>query len=187
MKVNRYLVYGSSDFYLLNVYVMRIYMGSDHAGFEYKKVLKDYLIELGHDPVDLGTFNGTESVDYPDFAREVAEKVFENKSSRGLLVCGSGTGMCMAANKGVGVRAVAATTEYLAEYARKHNDANVLCLGSRAIDIDLAKYLTKVFLSTDFEGGRHEVRVKKMSTMEGGEGIHEIKVKHVNDLGTKGE
>lgn len=162
---------------------MRIYLGADHAGYKYKEMLMDSLHEHGHDPVDLGTFSEV-SVDYPDFAREVAEKVYENKGSYGILICGSGTGMAMAANKHVGIRAAACSTEWLAEYARKHNDANVLCLGARVVAPEMATEIVKVFLSTAFEGGRHEARVAKINSLDGGvEGIHEIVVEHVKDVG----
>ena len=141
-------------------------MGADHAGYQFKDMLKDYVESLGHDPVDLGTFN-EDSIDYPDIAREVAEKVYENEGSLGLLICGSGTGMCIAANKHIGIRAAACTTPRLAEYARKHNDANILCLGQRMIEEEMARNVTKVFLETEFEGGRHQIRVKKMMAAEG--------------------
>lgn len=146
---------------------MRIYLGSDHAGYRLKEVLQGYLKTLGHDPVDLGAFN-EETVDYPDFAREVSEKVYENKDSMGLLVCGSGTGMCMAANKHVGIRAASVTTPELAKYARSHNDANVLCLGARFIEEDVAREAAKVFFETKFEGGRHARRVQKIMELERG-------------------
>lgn len=163
---------------------MRIYLGADHAGYQYKKALVDYLKAEGHDPVDLGTFD-EESVDYPDFAREVSEKVYENKGSYGVLVCGSGNGMAIAANKQKGIRAVACSTVWMAEQARKHNNANVLCLGSRVVDIELAKALATTFLATQFEGGRHTNRVAKINSMDAGvDSIHEIVVKHVNDMGS---
>lgn len=146
---------------------MRIYLGSDHAGYRLKEILQSYLKTLGHDPVDLGTFS-EETVDYPDFAREVSEKVYENKDSMGLLVCGSGTGMCMAANKHVGIRAASVTTPELAKYARSHNDANVLCLGARFIEEDVAREVAKVFFETKFEGGRHARRVQKIMELERG-------------------
>ncbi len=144
---------------------MRIYMGADHAGYPLKEILQSYLKTLGHDPVDLGTFN-EEPVDYPDFAREVSEKVYENPDSLGLLVCGSGTGMCIAANKHIGIRAASVTTPDLAKYARAHNDANVLCLGARFIQEDVAREVVKVFLETSFEDGRHSKRVEKIKAME---------------------
>src|SRR3989338_4139140 len=160
---------------------MRLYLGADHAGYKYKEMFMDFLQAEGHDPVDLGTFS-EEAVDYPDFAREVAEKVYENKDTFGILICGSGTGMCMAANKHVGIRAAACFTEWLAEFARKHNNANVLCLGARVADFELAKKIATVFLATSFEGGRHEARIAKMNAMDSGaDGIHEIRVERVKD------
>jgi ribose 5-phosphate isomerase B len=165
---------------------MRLYIGADHAGYQYKEKLKDFLQAEGHDPVDLGTFN-EDSIDYPDIAREVAEKVYENKESLGILICGSGTGVCMAANKHVGIRAASCANEWLAEHARKHNDANILCLGSRVIGDELARDITRVFLATEFDGGRHQIRVDKISALEGGTPIHGEKrhedvVPHKKDL-----
>lgn len=145
---------------------MRLYFGADHAGYQLKGKLKEYAESLGHDVVDLGVFTD-DPVDYPDIAREVGEKVYENQESLGVLVCGSGTGMCMAANKHVGIRAAACDTVELAKYARAHNNANVLCLGARFIDEVVARDALKVFLETSFEGGRHEVRVEKIAKMEG--------------------
>jgi ribose 5-phosphate isomerase B len=141
---------------------MRIYIGSDHAGYRLKSVLKDYLESLLHEIVDLGVFEGTTPADYPDIAREVAEKVYENLESFGILVCGTGTGMCMTANKHLGIRAGSANTEELAVYARAHNNANILCLGERITDEETAKNIARLFLETPFEGGRHEARVKKI-------------------------
>lgn len=143
-----------------------VYLGADHAGFPLKKELFAYLeSDLGHEVTDLGTFS-EDSMDYPDIAREVAEKVYENDGSLGILVCGSGTGMCIAANKHVGIRAASCTTVYLAEQARKHNDANVLCLGARVVDFETAKPIVKAFLEASFEGGRHAARVDKINAME---------------------
>lgn len=157
---------------------MRVYLGADHAGYATKEMLMEYLKEQGHDPVDLGTFN-EEPSDYPDYAREVGEKVYENKEAKGILFCGSGTGMCMAANKHVGIRAAVCTNEWFAEFARKHNDANVLCLATRVTEPELMKKITDVFLATSFEGGRHEARVAKINAMDAGaDGIHEIRVEH---------
>ncbi len=144
---------------------MLIYIGSDHAGYHFKGVLKDYL-KSGHEVVDLGVFDES-SVDYPDIAREVAEKVYENDHSFGILVCGTGTGMSIAANKHIGIRAASCTTEVMAQYARSHNNANVLCLGERILESeDEAKKIVDAFLGASFEGGRHEKRVKKMMDME---------------------
>lgn len=144
---------------------MRVYFGADHAGYQFKDQLKDYVESLGYDAIDLGTFN-EDSVDYPDIAREVAEKVYENGGALGVLLCGSGTGMCMSANKHKGIRAAAVTSDYLAEFARKHNNANIIAMGSRVVELEAAKSMLKIFLETPFEGGRHERRVEKMMELE---------------------
>lgn len=142
---------------------MRIYIGSDHAGYPLKNVLKDFLEqEFAPEIVDLGTFS-EDSVDYPDIAREVSEKVFENPGSFGILSCGTGIGMCIVANKHKGIRAVDAANEHMAEMGRKHNDANVLCLGARMLDPEEAKKIAKKFLMTEFDGDeRHARRIKKI-------------------------
>lgn len=145
---------------------MHIYIGSDHAGYVLKNKLHDYIEkELGVSVVDLGAFN-QDTIDYPDIGREVAEKVFENPGSLGILVCGTGTGMCIAANKHKGIRAASCQNETLARYARAHNDANVLCLGERIVGEEVARNTVKAFVETSFEGGRHEARVNKIKAME---------------------
>jgi ribose 5-phosphate isomerase B len=139
-----------------------IYIGSDHAGYQMKDDLKKYMTEKGLKFVDLGCFS-VESVDYPDISREVCEKVVEDKNHLGVLVCGTGVGMMMSANKRKGIRAAVCTHELMAKMARLHNDANVLCLGSRLIGIELAKHILDVFLNTKFEEDeRHKRRVAKM-------------------------
>lgn len=139
-----------------------IYIGSDHAGYDLKDLLKKQLVEKGYKFLDLGAFS-TDSVDYPDIAREVAEKVVTEKNALGVLICGTGIGMMMTANKVPGVRAAVCTHELMAKMARLHNDANVLCLGSRIIGTDLAKHILDVFLDTGFEAEeRHERRIKKI-------------------------
>lgn len=142
---------------------MIIYIGSDHGGYEMKNTLREYLRKSGADVVDLGCFS-EDAIDYPDIAREVAEKVVENEGARGILVCGTGIGMQISANKISGIRATVATDENMAEMSRRHNDANVITLGGRTTDIDLAKKIVDKFLSTKFEAGeeRHVRRVKKM-------------------------
>jgi ribose 5-phosphate isomerase B len=144
---------------------MRLYLGCDHAGYRLKNVLKEYAESLKVETTDLGVFEGG-TRDYPDIAREVCEKVYENDGSFGLLVCGSGTGMCMAANKHRGIRAASCTNETLARYARAHNNANVICMGERIVGEEVAKAMLKVFLETPFEGGRHEARVEKINQMD---------------------
>jgi ribose 5-phosphate isomerase B len=143
-----------------------IYLGNDHAGFEMKEMVKKHLEDGAYKIVDLGTFSD-ESVDYPDFAEEVAEKVLETEGAFGVLVCGTGIGICMSANRFKGVRAGMCRTVEDAEATRKHNDANVLCLGGRVTDMEVAKQIVDKFLTTDFESGedRHVRRVKKMDEM----------------------
>jgi len=145
---------------------MQIYIGSDHGGYEMKNALKKYLVEVGNDVVDLGCFS-TDSIDYPDIAREVAEKVAENPGSRGVLICGTGIGMQIAANKIPGIRATVATDEHMAEMSRKHNDANVITLGGRTTEMEMAKKIVDTFLSTNFENEeRHTRRVEKMMNIK---------------------
>ena len=143
----------------------RVIFGSDHAGLalraEAVKVTKD--VGLGVD--DLGPFSG-DSVDYPDYARQIGEAVASGRARLGVLVCGTGIGMSIAANKVKGVRAAHCTTEYEARMARAHNDANVLCIGERVVGLGLGAAIVKAFLETPFEGGRHARRVEKMNEME---------------------
>lgn len=141
----------------------KIYIASDHAGFELKEKIKNYLKDFKIE--DLGT-NNTESVDYPDFAFKLGEKVAENLESLGILICGMGIGMSMAANKVKGIRAAHCDNLQEAEMSRKHNKANVLCLGARIIDYNLAVKIINRFLGGDFEGGRHGRRVEKIDKYE---------------------
>ena len=142
---------------------MNLYIGSDHGGYEMKGELKDHLEAAGHDIVDLGTFS-EDSVDYPDVAREVCEKVLENPDAFGVLVCGTGIGMQMTANKLPGIRATVATDENMAEMSRRHNNANVLTRGGRTTSLEKAKAIVDAFLSAKFEEGeeRHVRRVGKI-------------------------
>ena len=143
-----------------------IYLGSDHAGYEMKQGLAESVRGLGQDLVDLGVFT-TDAADYPDIAREVSEKVSENPGSFGILICGTETGMSMVANKLDGVRAASVTNEQMAEMARRHNDANVMTLGSRIVDLEMAKKLVKIFLETPFDNDeRHVRRVGKIMEIE---------------------
>ncbi len=137
-----------------------IAIGSDHAGFEYKEMLKGFLNEYG--VKDFGTYS-TGSADYPDFAHPVALAIEKGEFSFGVLVCGSANGVAITANKHQGIRAAICWTEELAELARKHNNANILCIPARFISEDLAKAITTKFLSTAFEGGRHATRVGKIA------------------------
>jgi ribose 5-phosphate isomerase B len=137
-------------------------LGADHAGFELKNVLKADLIEHGYEVLDLGT-SGSESVDYPDFGKAVAEAVASGRAYRGVVVCGTGIGIAIAANRNPGVRAAVAHCGLEARLAREHNDANVLALGARIIGPEAARDALHAFLATDFAGGRHERRVAKLS------------------------
>lgn len=140
---------------------MRIAIGSDHAGFHLKEEIKNFLSSEGHDVVDFGASSADRS-DYPDYAKKVAQDVGSSKSKFGILVCGSGFGMCIAANRFKNVRAVVLRGVSEAEITRKHNDANIACLGERVTDVESAKKIMNAFFNTAFEGGRHEARVKKI-------------------------
>lgn len=144
---------------------MRIALGADHAGFELKQKIKEYLAKQGYDVKDEGTLS-TDSVDYPDFARSVGQDVTDGNAERGILVCGSGIGMAIAANKVPGVRAANVSTEYEAQMSREHNDANVLAVGARILDEALALKIVDKWLGTEFAGGRHQKRVDKISQIE---------------------
>jgi ribose 5-phosphate isomerase B len=141
---------------------MKIVIGGDHAGFDYKSEVVKYLSEAGHEVKDLGAYS-CDSVDYPDFAHPVAETVAKKNADFGVLICGSGNGVAMAANKHSEIRAALCWNKEVAELARLHNDANIICLPARFISVDLAKECVEVFLKTQFEGGRHERRVKKIA------------------------
>lgn len=140
-----------------------LYIGSDHAGFEAKGKLTEFLNAEGYAVTDLGCFT-PEPCDYPDIAREVGEKVLENEGTFGILMCGSGIGMSMAANKLNGIRAALVTTEEMAGLSREHNNANILVMGARMIDIELMKKITMKFLHTNFDSSqeRHVRRVAKI-------------------------
>ena len=140
---------------------MKIAIGADHAGFDLKVSVINYLNQVGYEVKDFGTYSA-DSVDYPDFAHPVASAVEEKNYHLGILICGSANGVCMSANKHKGIRAAICWKEELAALARQHNDANVLCLPARFIDQALAEKITDRFLHTDFEGGRHERRVQKI-------------------------
>lgn len=139
----------------------RIAIGADHAGFEEKEKIKKTLDELGIEYDDVGTAS-SDSVDYPDFARRVAERVARGEAEQGLLFCGSGTGMAISANKVKGVRAAVAWSPDIARLAREHNNANVLALPARFVSEDEATAIVKAWFAADFEGGRHERRVEKI-------------------------
>ncbi len=136
-------------------------IASDHAGVELKKLLKQEAETLGFSCADLGT-HGTDSVDYPDTANALSRWVLEENGRAGVLICGSGVGVSIAANRHPGIRAALCHDGLSAELARRHNDANVLCLGARLIGQEVAREVVRRFLSTGFEGGRHEKRVHKL-------------------------
>jgi ribose 5-phosphate isomerase B len=144
---------------------MTIAIGADHAGYAAKEHLKAWLAERSHDVVDLGT-NNEASVDYPDFASRVGRVVAAGEAPLGVLICGSGIGMSIAANKMAGVRAAHCTDGYQARVARQHNDANVLCLGARVSGFGVMEDALASFLGHGFEGGRHAARVEKIQRLD---------------------
>ena len=139
-----------------------IVIASDHAGYELKEVLKQELTTMGYQVLDLGT-GSTESVDYPDFGRAAAEAIADGRSSRGIIVCGTGIGISIAANRHLGIRAALCHDVETARLGREHNDANLLALGGRTTDPETAKACLKTFLETPYDGGRHEPRVAKLA------------------------
>ena len=144
---------------------MKISLGADHAGYQLKEKIKQRLAQQGIEVTDHGT-TSIDSVDYPDYAREVARDVAGKRADWGILVCGSGIGMAMAANKVAGVRAANVTSEYEAQLSREHNDANVLAVGARILDDATAFKIVDKWLHTGFAGGRHQQRVDKISDLE---------------------
>jgi len=144
---------------------MQIGVASDHGGFELKEELKPFLKSLGAEPIDLGTFSA-ESVDYPDFGALVAEKVSRGELGKGILICGTGIGMSMVANKFPRIRAALANDLYSSRCSREHNDANILIIGGRIVGKELAKEIVKVWLETPFAQGRHKRRLEKIEALE---------------------
>jgi ribose 5-phosphate isomerase B len=142
-----------------------IAIASDHAGYDLKTILAEELGTMGYEVVDLGT-DGRDSVDYPDFAKALIKAVIEGRADCGVLVCGTGIGISIAANRHPGIRAAVCHNETTARLARAHNDANVLALGARIVGIEVAKDCLKAFLSTEFAGGRHVGRVAKLADVE---------------------
>ncbi len=140
---------------------MRVAVASDHAGFCQKAQVVDFITSLGHEAVDLGPATD-DRVDYPDFAHKVAWGVAEGEYDRGVLICGTGIGMAMTADKVPGIRAVAIQTPGFAELCREHNDANVVCLSGRFVDPATNDEIVRIFLTQEFGGGRHATRVEKM-------------------------
>ncbi len=146
----------------------RIYLGNDHAAIELRHVLSAALTAAGHQVIaEFGPALVGESVDYPDIAADVCDRVHHDPGALGLLLCGTGQGMAMAANKQPGIRAAVVADAYSAQAARQHNDANVLCLGARVVGVELAKLLLHIFLDAEYAGGRHARRVAKIDAMGG--------------------
>ncbi len=146
---------------------MKIAIGADHGGFSLKEAIKEFLEAEGHLVVDVGTYS-EESVDYPEYAYRVAVKVASGEVDRGIVMCGTGIGISISANKVKGIRAALVTNEYMAEMAARHNDANVLAMGGRVITPEIGKRLVRIWLETPFEGGRHRRRVDKIHAIEEG-------------------
>ncbi len=144
---------------------MKIAIGSDHGGFELKETVKPLLKELGHEVEDVGCYS-QDSVDYPQEAKKVVALIKEGKVQRGILICGTGIGMSIAANRTPGIRATLCHELFTAEMSRRHNDSNVLCMGGRVIGPGLALEMVKVWLSTPFEGGRHTRRLCQIDSKE---------------------
>lgn len=144
---------------------MRVAVGADHRGFEVRQQVIAVLQRLGHEVVDLGTFSA-EAVDYPDVAAEVARQVVEGKVERGILICGTGVGMCIAANKFAGIRAAPCHDDITARMSRSHNDANVLCLSADMLGKRLIERMVEIWLDTPFESGRHARRLEKIAAIE---------------------
>ncbi len=153
---------------------MKIAIGSDHRGFEAKQQIKAIVTQLGHECIDVGT-NDSNPVDYPDIAYAAATAVSEKKADRAILVCATGLGMCIAANKVKGIRAALCHDELSAQISRDHNDANVLCLSGDQIGETLLRKMVEVWLKTKFSGGRHLRRVKKIKAIEEGLDPKEVK------------
>ena len=147
---------------------MKIAIGNDHVAFEMKNHIKSYLEKKGYDIVDFGAF-GTDRTDYPVYAEKVAKSVVAGECDLGILICGTGIGISIAANKVKGIRAACCSDYFSAKFTRLHNDANVLCMGARVIGGGLACELVDVFINTEFEGGRHQRRVDQITAIENGE------------------
>jgi len=146
---------------------MKIAIGSDHVGLELKPLIIEYVKELGHEVEDFGPYSN-ERTDYPIYGKKVAEEVVDGTFDKGILICGTGVGISIAANKVKGVRAIVCSEPYSATLSREHNDTNVLAFGSRVIGSEVAKLIVKSWLETDFEGGRHARRVEMIADIEKG-------------------
>lgn len=144
---------------------MKIAVGCDHGGFDHKNAIAEHLKQRGFEVVDYGIYEN-QSVDYPDIASKLCKGILEGEADLGILVCGTGIGMSIAANKFKGIRAAACSEHFSAKYTRLHNNSNVLCLGGRVIGIGTALELADLFVDTEFEGGRHQKRIDKISEIE---------------------
>ncbi|RYL87802.1 ribose 5-phosphate isomerase B [Sporolactobacillus sp. THM19-2] len=144
---------------------MKIAIGCDHAGFDLKPAIQDYLIEKGIEVIDKGT-HSTESVDYPVYARKVADAVVSGEADLGILICGTGVGISIAANKVPGIRAVVCSEPFSAKLSREHNNTNILAFGSRVIGPELAKMIVDAWLNAKFQGGRHQRRLDLITRIE---------------------
>lgn len=142
-----------------------LYLGADHGGYELKEYIKKYLDEKGIEYEDCGTYS-SESVDYALVAKKTCDKIVAGEGNRGILCCGTGIGISMAANKVNGIRAACCSDYFSAKYTRLHNNANVLCMGGRVVGAGLALELVEVFLNTEFEGGRHQRRIDQLKDIE---------------------
>ncbi|QOX65096.1 ribose 5-phosphate isomerase B [Anoxybacterium hadale] len=138
---------------------MKIALAADHGGFELKEKVKVYLLDKGYEVLDLGSDNGEISVDYPNYGKLCGETVVKGEADKGIVVCGTGIGISIAANKVKGIRCALCTNVFMAEMASKHNNANILSLGGRVLDTELALEIVHTWLTTEFEGGRHQTRV----------------------------
>ena len=144
---------------------MKIALGCDHGGLEHKNAIGEFLKESGFEVVDFGIYEQV-SVDYPDIAKKVCESIIKGETERGILVCGTGIGMSIAANKYKGIRAAACSEHFSAKYTRLHNNSNILCLGGRVVGVGTAIELAELFVNTEFEGGRHQNRIDKIAEIE---------------------
>ncbi len=150
--------------------IMKIALASDHRGFDFKKHVASLLTQMGHSVMDFGTDKNSESVDYPDYGLKAARAVGSRECERGILICGTGIGMSLVANKVKGVRAAVCHNLYTVEMSRRHNDSNVLCIGADVVTEELLEQKIKLWLETPFDGGRHARRVEKIMELENDNG-----------------
>ena len=149
---------------------MKIALGSDHGGYELKEYIKTVIEKMGHEYVDFGC-NSLESCDYPDFGAAAAKAVAAGECEKGIVVCTSGIGISITANKVKGIRCACCSDCYSAKMTRKHNDANMIAMGARVVGVDLGRMIAETFLTTDFEGGRHQRRIDQIMAIEAGEDL----------------